>query len=247
MKKKVTEMYNSMKSIKYRLDQIQNNTKPIDEDALIDKIRGLQKRIDDQNTVIQDFQDLFSQQNSVIEELRTQISVNATSKQRSYKEKIDTRCNNYIYVCNLQAKIPELFTLSDINDQLVHFPKHTTYGIDYFPPEILNNEKIRSMVSLKIFMTLCQSWGGIDSDLLKGRLIIMTKTDSPIWNMKKTRPIAVQTLPIRVIEKIIKDPHNSDMLDYFSKDTDIFYDDVSSLIIYYTIELVCFDCVETIC
>ena len=34
-----------------------------------------------------------------------------------------------------------------------------------------------------------------------------------------------------VFEKITKDPHNSDMLDYFSKDTDILYDDVSSLII----------------
>ena len=35
------------------------------------------------------------------------------------------------------------------------------------------------------------------------------------------------------IEKITEDPYNSDILDYFSKDTDILYDDVSSLIMYW--------------
>ena len=48
----------------------------------------------------------------------------------------------------------------------------------------------------KIFNTL--------NSMLTEELILITKTGSPIANVGKTRPIIVQTLPNRQIEKVIK-------------------------------------------
>ena len=45
---------------------------------------------------------------------------------------------------------------------------------------------------------------GIPPDFLIGRLLVMTKNSSPIAPIEKTRPIVVQTLAIRIVEKVIK-------------------------------------------
>lgn len=37
-----------------------------------------------------------------------------------------------------------------------------------------------------------------------GRLLVLTKTGSPLAPVNKTRPIAVQSLAIRILEKLIK-------------------------------------------
>ena len=44
----------------------------------------------------------------------------------------------------------------------------------------------------------------IPEELRVSRLLILTKTSTPVASVSQTRPIAVQSLPIRIIEKIIK-------------------------------------------
>ena len=44
----------------------------------------------------------------------------------------------------------------------------------------------------------------IPEESLAGRLILLTKTDHHIAELSKTRPIPVQNMTIRLIEKVIK-------------------------------------------
>ena len=41
--------------------------------------------------------------------------------------------------------------------------------------------------------------------MLIGRLILLSKSNSPITTIDKTRPIAIQSIPVRILEKVVKD------------------------------------------
>ena len=51
---------------------------------------------------------------------------------------------------------------------------------------------------------LHENKGEIPEKALMGRLILLTKTGSPIVEISKTRPIVVQNLMIRLTEKVLK-------------------------------------------
>ena len=81
---------------------------------------------------------------------------------------------------------------------------HTTYGYDLIQPELLKNKTLWEEKIGKILSIIKKSKYSIPKSVMVGRLLVMTKTGSPIAPIDKTRPIAVQSLAIRIIEKIIK-------------------------------------------
>ena len=83
------------------------------------------------------------------------------------------------------------------------FPVNTTYGNDLILPKVLENRRIASALVDKIVQCLSQNNYRIPKDFLIGRLVLLSKNNSPLAVVDKTRPIAIQSLPIRLIEKVI--------------------------------------------
>lgn len=86
-----------------------------------------------------------------------------------------------------------------IND----FYKRTAFGPDWIPIELLKFKLLRIIMALKI-CTIINRERTIPADMLTGRMLLFTKTGSPIADIRKTRPIMVQTVALRIIEKLIR-------------------------------------------
>ena len=84
------------------------------------------------------------------------------------------------------------------------FPIHTTYGSDLLPPMILKMQRAKDNIANYIRKNLINGNGRIPEDSQIGRLILITKTESPVEKIEETRPIVVQKISIRIIEKLLK-------------------------------------------
>ena len=84
------------------------------------------------------------------------------------------------------------------------FPTNTTYGPDLLLPSHLKDINFRTELKTLIEKILYENKGKIPETALMGRLILLTKTGIPIAEISKTRPIVVQNLMIRLIEKVLK-------------------------------------------
>ena len=82
--------------------------------------------------------------------------------------------------------------------------RNTTYGPDFIHPRLLEDIELCKLFAGKINHILKKNNLLIPEELRVSRLLILTKTSTPVVSASQTRPIAVQTLPIRIIEKIIK-------------------------------------------
>ena len=94
--------------------------------------------------------------------------------------------------------------IDGMTKEMERFPINTTYGPDLILPKNLEDNEFK--VELKWFIRkvmYCNN-GSIPEESLFGRLILLTKTGSPIAKIDKARPIIVQTLMVRLIEKVIK-------------------------------------------
>ena len=98
----------------------------------------------------------------------------------------------------------QLMILSGIDREMELFPIHTTYGPDLLLPRYLTDKRFRFYIKSHINTILADNQGEIPNDSLAGRLILLTKTGHPISDLNNTRPILVQNIIIRLIEKVIK-------------------------------------------
>ena len=94
--------------------------------------------------------------------------------------------------------------IEDISKEMEEFPINTTYGPDLILPSHLKSEIFRTELKILIDKILTKNEGEIPETALAGRLILLSKTGAPIAELDKTRPIIVQNLMIRLIEKVIK-------------------------------------------
>jgi len=129
--------------------------------------------------------------------------------QKFFEEK-DTRernCNdiNSLFQRHVDSNfLDEIINVSEIKSIIKDFPFETTYGADMILPSMLRNKEVAESLS-KAISKIIKNWEGrIPRSMLVGRLLLMTKTKSPIAEIAKTRPIMVQTLPIRILEKLLK-------------------------------------------
>ena len=98
----------------------------------------------------------------------------------------------------------ELFCLKNIINAANQISKNTIYGPDFIHPHLLEDKEILKEIASKILHTLITNNWIIPEELRISRLLVLTKNASPTANINETRPIAVQSLPIRIIEKLIK-------------------------------------------
>ena len=101
-------------------------------------------------------------------------------------------------------KIEEIFSKESLISEVNRFPTHTTYGPDLIPPAILKTQKNKDYIVNYIWKILIRNRGRIPEDSQIERLILITKTESPIALIQDTRPIVVQSIGIRIIEKLLK-------------------------------------------
>ena len=127
---------------------------------------------------------------------------------RKFKDEIENEHNNQTILnlfedYELKNHYHDLI-IEGITKEMEKFPVNTTYGPDLIIPKNLKVEEFR--IELKQFICKNISCNNrmIPEESLIGRLILLTKTGSPISKVEKTRPIIVQTLMIRLIEKVIK-------------------------------------------
>lgn len=71
-------------------------------------------------------------------------------------------------------------------------------------PVVLEDENISGEIIRIIKRALQNEGGKIPEDMLTGRLLLLTKTGGPVATIDQTRPISVQSLPTRIMEKTIK-------------------------------------------
>lgn len=81
--------------------------------------------------------------------------------------------------------------------------KESAYGSDYIALKHLKSDKFRILLSETIHRLITNAQSRIPDEFLTGRLILISKTQSPIVEISKTRPLIVQSLPLRIIEKVI--------------------------------------------
>ena len=98
----------------------------------------------------------------------------------------------------------ELFCLKNIINAANQISKNTTYGPDFIHSHLLEDKEILKEIASKILHTLITNNWIIPEELRISRLLVLIKNASPTANINETRPITVQSLPIRIIEKLIK-------------------------------------------
>ena len=127
-----------------------------------------------------------------------------------FKENNEIRNNNISKINKMFAKywkfdtIKGIINIESILKEVEKSPIHTTYGYDLIIPAMLKQNEVKENIAKFTIDNLKKKKFNIQNSMLTGRLILMTKTRSPIANVNKTRPIAVQIQPIRLIEKVIK-------------------------------------------
>ena len=112
-----------------------------------------------------------------------------------------------IYELYQQYKLEDHYKdiiLEGITREMEIFPTNTTYGPDLLLPKHLKDVNFRSDLKIFIEKSFTFNKGEIPENALMGRLILQTKTGAPISEINKTRPIVVQNLIIRLIEKVLK-------------------------------------------
>ena len=138
---------------------------------------------------------------------KIRMEVSKYYKQK-FREENETELNNKI-ISNLYIKYElkdhfQNLIIDGLSKEMERFPIHTTYGPDLILPKSLEDNDFRTELKWYIFKVMSCNNGSISEESLIGRLILITKTGSPIAKIEKTRPIVVQTLMVRLIEKVIK-------------------------------------------
>ena len=100
--------------------------------------------------------------------------------------------------------IKGIIKIERILNEVENFPMYTTYGYDLIITVILKQNEVKENIAKFTIDNLMKKIFNIPNSMLTRELILITKTGSPIASMDKPRPIAVQTLPNRLIEKVIK-------------------------------------------
>jgi len=127
----------------------------------------------------------------------------------------------------------EYFSVKEIYQVLNTFPFDTTFGPDYLLPlwmeekddldQVMEKQRLTFETDFEVaseieaLATLSTSFAskmsgmivnkltktGLQKDWNIARLVLLSKEDSPIAPVTKVRPIAIQSLPTRIVEKLI--------------------------------------------
>ena len=100
--------------------------------------------------------------------------------------------------------IKGIINTESILKEVEKFSMHTTYGYDLIITVMLKQNEVKENIAKFKIDNLIKKIFNIPNSMLTDWLILMTKTGSPIASVDKPRPIEVQTLPNRLIEKVIK-------------------------------------------
>ena len=100
--------------------------------------------------------------------------------------------------------IEETFNCENILKTKGQISRNRTYGPDFIHQQLLEDIEICKLFANKTNHILKKNKWRIPEELRVSRLLILTKTSIPVASVSQTRPIAVQSLPIKIIEKIIK-------------------------------------------
>ena len=115
-------------------------------------------------------------------------------------EKAKALIDNIADIFNIED-IQYSFTEKMLKDQIQSFPMDTTYGPDLILPQLLKSKIVWESIIQFIIKMLSENRGRLFNETLQGRLILLTKTGSAIAKIQDTRPIVVQNLCTRIIEK----------------------------------------------
>lgn len=112
------------------------------------------------------------------------------------------KCDQTIATMSRNLDIKKIITWEDLIQWMRMF-KESAYGSDYIALKHLKSDKFRILLSETIHRLITNAQSRIPDEFLTGRLILISKTQSPIVEISKTRPLIVQSLPLRIIEKVI--------------------------------------------